>query len=222
MTERRRSYEELEAICTRLEARAGEHLVLQRDLSRAKDQVDSELMRFKSFQEYTTKTLDADSDDTFYQLTLEAIIEAFELELALFLRVDKETPRRFRVAARFGCDEAPDALPFDPEWFPGAESRIAETGDVLFDQWPTLNLATAIICPFRDREGNLEGAVLAGVTTDGMDFYEQIRDEIRVPFSVLVRQAGGLWINRQLTAGVLAQNERLSNLTKSYSRFVPF
>ena len=213
---------ELRAQNRRLEVEHARQIVMQRDLIRAKDQVDDELMRFKSFQEYIAKTLDAESDDAFYQLTLEAIIEAFELEVAVFLRVDENHAQHFKVAARFGLDDAPASLPFEPEWFANSESRTTGNDSPLATWWPGLSLATAIVCPFLDRKGRLGGAILAGVTVDSMDFYEEIKQEIRVPFSVLVRQAGGLWINRQLNAQVLAQNERLANLTRSYSRFVPF
>ncbi|WP_420404343.1 adenylate/guanylate cyclase domain-containing protein [Nisaea sp.] len=206
----------------RLETEHGRQLVLQRDLIRAKDQVDDELMRFKSIQEYTAKTLDVENDGAFFQLTLEAIIEAFELEAAVFMQIDGARPARMEIVSQFGLENAPSFLPYRNEWFSCRECWIADEQSEVLQQWSDLGFATAIICPFLDRHDELGGVILAGVTAENMDFYEQIWPDIRVAFSVLVRQAGGLWTNRQLNAQVMAHNQRLASLTKSYSRFVPF
>ncbi|MEQ8332626.1 adenylate/guanylate cyclase domain-containing protein [Nisaea sp.] len=206
----------------RLELEHGRQLVLQRDLIRAKNQVDDELMRFKSIQEYTARTLDVDDDEAFFQLTLEAIIEAFELEAAVFMQIDGAHPERMQIVSQFGLENAPESLPYQNEWFSCPECWIADDQSDVLKQWSDLGIATAIICPFLDRHDELGGVILAGVTAENMDFYDQIQPDIRVAFSVLVRQAGGLWINRQLNAQVMAHNQRLASLTKSYSRFVPF
>ncbi|MDA0241269.1 MAG: adenylate/guanylate cyclase domain-containing protein, partial [Proteobacteria bacterium] len=205
-----------------LEVEHARQIVMQRDLIRAKDQVDDELMRFKSIQEYIAKSLDAESDDEFFQLTLEAIIEAFELEIAVFLQVQDEASGRMNIVSQFGLDDVPDSLPVMDDWFVDQDSQVVAAGSDMLEHWPGLGLGAAIVCPFRDSEDKLGGIIIAGITADSMDFYEDIRDEIRVPYSVLVRQAGGLWINRQLNAEILAHNRRLASLTDSYSRFVPF
>jgi class 3 adenylate cyclase len=217
----KRSYQELAAICARLEAESGHNLVMQRDLIRAKDQVDGELMRFKSIQVYIAKALDAASEDEFFTLTLESIIEAFEHEIALFL-LATEDDRGLRVACEFGFDEIPETLEFSSDWIDRAESRVLGPGDALIDAWPDFALAKAVICPFHDKGGGFAGAVLSGITLESEDFYEPITGEQSSAFTVMVRQAGALWINRQLNNEILQHNQRLTNLTQSYSRFVPF
>ncbi len=112
----KRSYEELAAVCARLEADSGRHLVMQQDLIRAKDQVDGELMRFKAIQSYIAKALDAEGADEFFTLTLEAIIEAFEFEVALFLQAT-DSADTLSVASEFGFDRVPETLGFSPVWF---------------------------------------------------------------------------------------------------------
>ena len=94
--EDQRSYSELLAVCERLEADAGRHLVVQRDLIGTKDRVDRELTRFKAIQNHLTNGLSAPTAAEFHVLTLEAIIEAFEFEVALVLRTtgDGNTLRR--------------------------------------------------------------------------------------------------------------------------------
>ncbi len=101
-----RSYEELLAICARLEAESGHHLVVQRDLIGTKDRLDRELMRFKAIQNYITNALEASTVGEFHTLTLESIIEAFEFEVALVLRTTGDG-NTLVAAGEFGFDDPP-------------------------------------------------------------------------------------------------------------------
>lgn len=217
----KRSYAELEALCARLEAEAGHHIVMRQDLIRAKDQVDAELMRFKAIQAYIANALDAADAAAFFTLTLEAVIEAFEFEVALFLQT-AESDKVLTVSGQFGFDEAPADLPFSPDWIGASESGIVTGDDFLLQAWRELGLAQAIICPFHDKHGKLAGAILGGVTMASADYYEEIGQEHRTAFTVMVQQAGSLWTNRELSDEIRQQNDRLVSLTDSYSRFVPF
>ena len=219
--ERRRSYEELLAICERLEGERGRHLVIQRDLIGTKDRVDRELMRFKAIQSYITSALDVSTAADFHTLTLEAIIEAFEFEVALVLRKtgDGDT---LVAAGEFGFEDPPGLLPFSMDWIDSDDSQIIEATDPLLKNWPDLNLAQSIICPLTDKAGAFNGAILGGVTLESAEFFEPISDEHKSAFTVMVRQASALWTNRELNAEIKSHNERLVDLTSSYSRFVPF
>jgi hypothetical protein len=154
----KRSYEELEARCAKLEAEKGRNLVMQQDLIHAKGQVDSELMRFKAIQAYSAKALHTDDPDEFCSLTLEAVIEAFEFEVALFLRAT-ESEKLLRVAGEFGFDDPPTDLPFSPKWLTSDESEIVGEDDFLLMAWVELDVAKAIVCPFHDKDGNLAGII---------------------------------------------------------------
>ncbi|MDP6688819.1 MAG: AAA family ATPase [Alphaproteobacteria bacterium] len=118
----KRSYEELEALCARLEAESGRNLVMQQDLIHAKGQVDSELMRFKAIQAYIAKALDTDDPEAFFSLTLESVIEAFEYEVALFLQAT-ESEKLLTVSGEFGFEEPPVDLPFSPKWLNSVNIR---------------------------------------------------------------------------------------------------
>ncbi len=217
----KRSYEELAALCAKLEAESGHHIVMQQNLIRAKDQVDAELMRFKAIQSYIVNALEAEDAETFCTLTLEAVIEAFEFEVALFLRAI-ETDKLLTVAGEFGFEDPPKELPFSPQWIGGTTSEIVNADDFLLQAWRDLGLAQAIICPFRDRNGDFAGAILGGITQNSVDYFEQISEEHQTAFTVMVQQAGSLWANRELNDEIRVQNGRLVSLTDSYSRFVPF
>jgi class 3 adenylate cyclase len=205
----------------RLEAEMGKALLSQQDLIKTKDQVDDELMRFKSIQDFVAEALTTGTVEEFYMATLEAIIGAFELEVALFLRKG-EADDELLVAAEFGFEDPPGSLGYEAAWFDAPEGRIANAGDDILAAWPGLNLHQAIICPFRDRDGNFAGVVLAGITMDSTDFYDVIKAELTAAFSVMVQQSGAMSITRELNEEIQRKNLHLIDLTDSYSRFVPF
>ena len=217
----KRSYEELEAICAKLEAESGRNLVMQQDLIHAKGQVDGELMRFKAIQAFIAKALEADDPDEFFSLTLESVIEAFEYEVALFLQA-AESDKLLLVSGEFGFEEAPGELPFSPKWLKSDESEIVAEDDFLLMAWTELDLAKAIVCPFHDKNGKLAGIILGGITKQGADLFEDIDADHCSAFTVMVQQAGSLWTNRELNDEIRQQNAQLVSLTDSYSRFVPF
>lgn len=219
--EGQKTYEELLAICRRLESESGRHLVIQRDLIGAKDRLDRELMRFKAIQDYIAKALKTPTAAAFHTLTLETIIEAFEFEVALVLRQTGDGATLV-AAGEFGFDDPPGLLPFSMDWIDPAGARIVEASDPLLENWRELKLAQAIICPLSDKSGAFNGAILAGVTRDSADFFESISEEHKSAFTVMVRQASALWTNRELNEDIKSHNQRLVDLTSSYSRFVPF
>ncbi len=206
-----------------LEAEISRHLVVQQRLVNAKDLIDRELQRVRVIQRYVEKAVLAEDLDLFYRLTVESVIEAFEFEVALFLRSDGE-PDRLRVVADFGFDEehVSQSLPMSEDWVTGGESRIVLAGDPLLEAWQTLGLRDAILCPFQSKDGGLGGAV-AGGRTDAMgDYYDDISDEVRSSFHVMVSQTGAILRNQEFANEARSHNEELRALTESYSRFVPF
>lgn len=216
-----RTYDELLELCTKLEAESGRHLVMQQDLIKAKNSVDVELMRFKAIQNYIAKVLDASAPEEFYTLTLEAIIEAFEVEVALFLEI-APSKKTLNVSGQFGFEVGHEALPFSDAWLNANDSVVLSEDDFLLQAWVELDLSRAIICRYHDKDGNFAGAILGGVTRENAELYDQIGDEHRTAFTVMVQQAGSLWANGELSDQIRQQNQRLGNLTDSYSRFVPF
>ena len=126
--ENKRSYEELLAICERLEAEGGRHLVIQRDLSRTKDRLDRELMRFKAIQKFIADGLEVSTVAEFNTLTLESIIEAFEFEVALVLRTTND-PESLVAVGEFGFDDPPGLLPFSPDWIDLDDTRLKTGGN---------------------------------------------------------------------------------------------
>ncbi|MBT6858232.1 MAG: hypothetical protein HOA18_05645, partial [Rhodospirillaceae bacterium] len=151
---KKRTFDEMAAALAKLEAEAGQQLVMQRDLIHAKDRVDDELMRFKSIQGYISGALDVEIEEDFYQLTLEAVIEAFEFEIAMFFLPCGE-PDCMRVAAQFGLDDVPETIAFEGGWLAGQESQIIGQDGGALEAWADMGLDHAILCPLFGKSGEM-------------------------------------------------------------------
>lgn len=206
-----------------LEAEIAGHQVVHQRLSNAKQSLDQELLRFRVIQQYVERAALAVTLKGFYQVTLEAIIEAFEFEVALFLRADGEGDH-LAVVATFGFehDMEGSTLPFDERWVGEAESRLLKPGSPVLDAWASLDLVDAVLCPWRNREGGLGGVLVGGKTGRMSGYYDVLSDKICPSFTVIVCQAAALLANQEFAADIRAHNESLRLLSNSYSRFVPF
>ena len=206
-----------------LEVEVAHHQVVHQRLSNSKRLLDHELRRFSVIQQYVERAAIAETLASFYRMTLEAIIEAFEFEVALFLRSDGEA-NRLTVVASFGFenDIVSSTLPFDPNHIRGAESRLLKEFDPILVAWASLDIVDAILCPWKNREGGIGGVVVAGKTRRMSSYYDSLSDGICSSFTVIVCQAAALLANQEFAADIRAHNESLQMLSKSYSRFVPF
>jgi class 3 adenylate cyclase len=210
--------ETLAARIAQLEAEVGRHQVQHQQLVGAKARIDRELQRFQAIQQYVQRAVLAESVTELNELTLEAIIEAFEFEVALFLAWNGE----LSVAHVFGFEqELPATLPFEAGWVANG-SRILAGDDPVLQAWSALGLRDAIVAPLLDKDGALCGIVLGGRTMARGALYDAVSAEQRSSFEVLASQAEALFRNLALAAEIREHNRRLERLTQSYSRFVPF
>lgn len=206
-----------------LEGEIARHQVVHQRLSDSKRLLDHELRRFYVIQQYVQRAALAETLEAFYTTTLEAIIEAFEFEVALFLRSDGEASR-LTVVASFGFenDIQGSTLPFDESQVGGTESRLLKEGDPILGVWAALDIVDAILCPWRNRDGDIGGVVVGGKTRRMSSYYDSLSDGICSSFTVIVCQAAALLANQEFAADIRAHNESLRMLSNSYSRFVPF
>jgi class 3 adenylate cyclase len=202
-----------------LEAEVGQHQVQHQLLVGAKDRIDRELQRFRAIQLYVQRAVLAGSLAELNELTLEAIIEAFELEVALFLAWDS----KLSVAHSFGFEQdLPTILPFEEGWIAKGGTRILGGEDPVLKAWTALGLRDAIVAPLTDKDGALSALVLGGRTVARGELYEPVRPEQSSSFEVLASQAEALFRNFTFAAEIREHNRQLERLTRSYSRFVPF
>jgi class 3 adenylate cyclase len=211
--------EALAARIAQLETEVGRQQVLHQQLVVAKGRIDRELQRFQAIQLYVQRAVLVESLTELNVLTLEAIVEAFEFEVALFLNWDGQ----LSVADAFGFEQdLPATLPFEEEWVAGSTSRILEGDSPVLRAWAALGLRDAIVAPLSDKDGALCAVLLGGRTVARGEFYEAVSAEQRSSFEVLASQAEALFRNFALAAEIREHNRRLQTLTRSYSRFVPF
>lgn len=210
--------ETLAARIAQLEAEVGRQQVQHQQLVGAKARIDRELQRFQAIQLYVQRAVLVEGLSELNTLTLEAIIEAFEFEVALFLAWDG----KLSVTHAFGFEQdLPATLPFEQSWV-SKGSRILAGDDPVLRAWSELGLRDAILAPLSDKDGALSSIVLGGRTVARGELYDAVSAEQRSSFEVLASQAEALFRNFALAAEIREHNRRLERLTRSYSRFVPF
>lgn len=211
--------ESLAARIAQLETEVGRQQVLHQRLAVAKGRIDRELQRFQAIQLYVQRAVLVESLTALNVLTLEAIAEAFEFEVALFL----DWHGQLSVAHAFGFEQdLPATLPFENAWIANCTSRILEGDSPVLSAWAALGLRDAIVAPLSDKEGALFGILVGGRTLARGEFYDAVSAEQRSSFEVLASQAEALFRNFAMAAEIREHNRRLQALTRSYSRFVPF
>ena len=214
-------YETLLEECRRLEAESARQIVVQQELIEAKGRIDRELSRSKVLQDFVNSFLSAGLDDDGITLTLEFFVQAFEFEICMLLCPWAESDS-LEISGQFGLDDAPATLAFDNEWLESDNSVIAGPDHAAIQAWRELDLAQVIFCPYYGKDQQLRGVLAGGITNDGSDYFEPIEPETLSSFSVMTQQAGMLWMSRELNEEISRRNLELTELTQSYSRFVPF
>ena len=87
------------------------HLRLFRDQAR----LDRDLARFMTIQAYGEKTIHAADHDEFFQISVESIIEAFEVECSAILTYDKKGSS-LEVLAAFGFEDLETGSKLKIDW----------------------------------------------------------------------------------------------------------
>lgn len=208
-----KSREELEATIAQLELQRNRQIFLQQELIATRDQLDQELMRFKALADYIGQALPVDNPTEFRTLTLEALVAAFEFEVALFLTIHENGS--LRVMEHFGFDTPPPpTLPWDPLW--SADGAVlCDRDDALVKAWSPLQLCSLIHCGYYDKDRVLRGIIAGGITRASEEYYAPIGEDMRSSFRLMVEQAGAMQVRHLV-------NQQMTALTDSYSRFVPF
>ena len=194
-------YEELKARYEDLQKQATRSLKIEQDLINAKDSLDRDLARFKIFQSYNERALYAARLQDFAEITVESIIEAFELECSALLAYDK-TKNSLKAEATFGFEDFEIDYSLDIDWM--AAKGFLKGGKAFIEKidpdthpWGSLGLCQMILCPYNDYEGDLGGFVLGGRTIRNEAFYDEITQEMIPAFMVFAQQISTLLKNFQ-------------------------
>jgi len=198
--ENKPSYDELKTRCDDFQAQIIRFLKVEQDLIVTRSKLDRDLSRFKSFQKYSQKVIQAKNLEEFADITIESVIETFEVECSAFY-IYERAENVMKVKAFYGTEHlSPGAWQLDGNWISSKE--FIKTGNLLTEQvepsskpFGTLGLVSIMISPFYDEDGNLHGMLLGGISSDKKDYYDEIDEEIKASFMVFTQQMSSMLRN---------------------------
>jgi len=200
MSNNKPTYDELQARCDNLQGQVIRFLKVEQDLINTRNSIDRDLARFMAIQSYSQKAIQADTLKQFAEITVELVIETFEVECSAFFLYDK-TKNSLKIEALFGFDdEAKTECTLDPDWI--ASRGFNKGGKVLIEKvqpdsesLATLGLSQVILSPYYDDAGNLHGLLLGGISVSKKDYYDEIKEELTPSFVVFSQQMSSLLRN---------------------------
>jgi signal transduction histidine kinase len=199
MSENKPTMDELQARCDELQGQVIRFLKVEQDLVNTRNQLDRDLDRFRAIQAYSQRIIRAESMEEFAEITVESIIETFELECSALFLLD-ETDRCFKIGALFGIDKAPADCILDNDWV--SKKDLHREGKVLIEQvakseapFSEVGLAQVILSSFHDDSHQLEGILIGGITQEKKEYYDEISKELIPSFTVFTQQMSSLLQN---------------------------
>jgi len=229
MSTNKPTYDELQARCDDLQGQVIRFLKVEQDLINTRNSLDLDLARFKAIQSYSQKVIQAEILKEFAEITVELVVETFEVECSIFFLKDKTNG--LKVEAFSGIDdEVKTNCILDVDWIAsrgfdrGSKALIekVQPGSVPIG---TLGLSQVILSPYYDDNGNLHGMLMGGISVSKKDYYDEIKEEMIPSFMVFTQQMSSLLRNfeakqyldlkvQQRTAQVVKQKQEIEEINK--------
>jgi signal transduction histidine kinase len=222
------SYDELKTKCDDFQAQIIRFLKVEQDLVDARSKLDRDLSRFKSIQTYSQRVLGAESIEEFSNITIESVVETFEVECSAFFVYDKSR-NILTVQSFFGFDdESHRDCQLDKEWI--SSRGFFKNGKVIIEQvepdsipFGTAGLYKVIISPFYDEDGNFHGILTGGVSSLKRAYYDEITEQLIPSFMVFTQQMSAMLQNyeakrfldlkvQERTAQVMKQKQKIEEI----------
>jgi class 3 adenylate cyclase len=199
MSEKELTFEELVSRNEDLQRQAAHSLVIGQNLIDAKDRLDRELSRFRTIQTYSERAIHAGDYEEFTQLTVEAVIETFELECSALL-IFSSARSSLKVEAEFGFEELERGQLLEIDWLEAKghlkrRNAFIEQITSHTHPWANLRLCQMILCPVADGKSNLRGFVLGARSRENQAFYDEMTRELIPSFTVFSQQMSTLLQN---------------------------
>jgi signal transduction histidine kinase len=224
------SYDELKTRCDDFQAQIIRFLKVEQDLVDARSKLDRDLSRFKSIQTYSQRVINAISLEEFASITVESVVETFEVECCAFFIYDKDG-NILTVKSQFGFDkEIKNEWQLNSEWI--FSKGFQKNGKVIIDQvvsdsipFGKAGLYKVILSPYYDEDGNLHGILTGGVSNTKKAYYDEITEELIPSFMVFTQQMSSLLRNfearqfldmkvQQRTAEVVKQKKEIEDINE--------
>ncbi|MBI5010879.1 MAG: GHKL domain-containing protein [Bacteroidia bacterium] len=232
--ENKSSYDELKTKCDDFQAQIIRFLKVEQDLVDARSKLDRDLSRFKSIQTYSQRVLAAESIEEFASITIESVVETFEVECSAFFIFDKAR-NMLTVQSLFGYeDESHSSCQLDSEWI--SSKGFFKNGKVLIEQvdsdsipFGKAGLFKVILSPYYDEDGTFHGMLTGGVSCSKRAYYDEITDQLIPSFMVFTQQMSAMLQNfeakrfldmkvQERTAQVMQQKKEIEAINEELTR----
>lgn len=169
--------------------------VIKQNLINAKNNLDRELARFKAIDSFFQKAVHAADSHDFAVITVESVIEVFEVECAALFAYDKGR-NSLKVVTALGIGRLEAEYPLVMDWMVMKET-LEKQPRVFIEQsrpdvhwWPA-GLCQVIYSPFYN-SGDLRGVLLGGRSAEKQVYYDEIKEELIPSFTVFTQQMSTL------------------------------
>jgi signal transduction histidine kinase len=232
--ENKPSYDELKSKCDDFQAQIIRFLKVEQDLVDARSKLDRDLSRFRSIQAYSQKVLSAESIEEFASITIESVVETFEVECSAFFVYDR-AKNVLNVQAYFGFDdETHRDCQLDGKWI--SSKGFLKNGKVIIEQiepdsipFGEAGLYKVILSPYYDEDGNFHGMLTGGVSYAKRAYYDEITDQLKPSFMVFAQQMSAMLQNfeakrfldlkvQERTAQVVQQKKEIETINEELTR----
>jgi signal transduction histidine kinase len=228
--ENKPTYEELKTKCDDFQAQIIRFLKVEQDLVDARSKLDRDLQRFKAIQAYSQRAINAESLEEFANITVEAVVETFEVECSTFFLYEKNS-NSLHVQTYFGFDDEVkgDCL-LESDWI--TAKGFLKKGKVLIEKvepdskpFGKAGLHKVILSPWYDEDGNLDGMLTGGVSNTKKAYYDEITEELSPSFMVFTQQMSTMLRNfeakrfldmkvQERTAQVMQQKKEIETINE--------
>ncbi len=207
------SYSELMQSCESLKGRVRRAEAMRQDLINIHDCLDAELARFRAIQTYSERALAATNASELATITVESVVEAFELECCALFSYEHDQ-EELRVLAEFGIVSPKEVYPFPETEFAvhglsGRETLLIGPDHPAMAWFSSMELCQAILIAYRSDEGHIKGLVLGGRSVANATFFAEITGELASSFSVLTEQMSALLQNMEKQRAIRLLSESL-------------
>lgn len=204
------SYAELLATCEELRRTAARAISVKQELIATKEALDQELDRYRQIQRYMERALLLDSMSSFAALTVETVVEHYQVQAALLLLIDPTAaqagqPVPASVVGMCGLASCPPMLPLRLSWLAGREPHGADHSSELCTAWSGIEVQDALLLPLLDAQLRQQGALVVLRTVSGADFYPELPSETRSSLGLFAHQVQGILLNLQSTERIRSQ-----------------
>jgi anti-anti-sigma regulatory factor len=212
MSARELTYAELLATCEELRRTAARAISIKQELITTQEALDRELDRYRQIQRYIERALPIASLSAFAALTVETVVEYYEVEAALLLllppRAGGEASADVAeavVVGMCGLSSCPETLPLELSWLRARQAGLFHAESALSAAWSALAVQDVLLLPLLDAQAQPQGALAVLRTERGADFFPQLPTEKRSSLGLFADQVQGLLRNLKSTELIRSQ-----------------